>query len=71
MINADLGLCAMYNCKWDFVTGLGGRPGLGGAGGHSAFLQVNILRKHLFLWTSPRSHVLFSAEEIGKGTEVL
>ena len=31
----------------DFLTGLGGRPGLGGAGGHSAFLQVNILQTYL------------------------
>ena len=56
---------------WHIVTGLGGRPGLGGAGGHSAFLQVNILRKHIHSKTFSLSHVLFSAEEIGKGTEVL
>ena len=53
----------------DIWTGLGGRPGLGGAGGHSAFLQViNLKRNHFFCVVShpwPTFH--FLQKRLGKG----
>ena len=41
-------------------TGLGGRPGLGGSGGHSAFLQVNFLSQSRVL-------TCFLQKRLGKG----